>query len=81
MCCLWRGFFCLFLVVVVFGVVGFVCLFGLFFVVFFPKGFYGAPQYISLSCVSFVRKGFSVSSSDKAFTIHFHFLFLTKEEW
>lgn len=26
MCCLWRGFFCLFLVVVVFGVVGFVCL-------------------------------------------------------
>lgn len=36
----------------------FVYLFGLFFVIFFPKGFYGAPQYISLSCVSIVCERF-----------------------
>lgn len=32
--------------------------FWLFFVIFFPKGFYGAPQYISLSCVSIVCERF-----------------------
>lgn len=58
-CAVFGGVFLfvwLVLVVVVFG--GCFCLFGLFFVIFFPEGFYDASQYISLSCVSIVWERF-----------------------